>query len=147
MWFQKITIPTPRRVSGNYKGFGGGVSQKPKVLKELEFPEGLGGRFKPKGYGCFLGPHNSLRLNNTLLCKEQIHQRQQENADWHNKLSNVPVCANAVHSHCGIKSSSNQFDLIRNMSTCLKKMGHSWYDLLSKKNLSHNASNAQGCQK
>ena len=32
MWFQKILIPTLRRVNGNSKGVGGG-SQKPTFLK------------------------------------------------------------------------------------------------------------------
>ena len=85
------------------------------------------------GDGCFLEQDNSLRGSyDTLLCKEQIRRRQQENADQRNKLLYVPTYANAAHSHCGIKSLSNQYDLITNMSTCLKKTGRYWYDLLLK---------------
>lgn len=45
MWFQQISIPTPRRIAGTPKGEGGGPS-KAKILKgryepKLEFPKEL----------------------------------------------------------------------------------------------------------
>ena len=42
MWFQKISIPTPRKVNGNSKGEGGSKAQffKGKYDTKMEFLEG-----------------------------------------------------------------------------------------------------------
>jgi len=42
VWFQKISIPPPRRVIGNFKGEGGLKGQTGKYEPKLEFPEGWG---------------------------------------------------------------------------------------------------------
>ena len=63
MWFQKISVPPPQRVTGNSEGEGG--LKRPKFLKEsisLNWNFQRGGGFKPKDppwgeFGYFLEQH------------------------------------------------------------------------------------------
>ena len=73
--FQKISIPTPRKVNGSSEGLGGLKSEnfKRKVYIGLDWNfqrgGGGGGVFKPKnlpleGYGYFLEQHNLIIVTN-----------------------------------------------------------------------------------
>ena len=70
VWFQKISIPSPRRVIWNSEGVRGVFNTKifkGKYKAKLEFPEGCRGSNqksqKPSvgEYGCFLEQHIKLR--------------------------------------------------------------------------------------
>jgi len=70
VWFQKISIPSPRRVIGNSEGEGRCLT--PRILREseakLEFPEGCGG----SNQKTLCGGSMDIFWNNTIQEKSQI---------------------------------------------------------------------------
>lgn len=71
MWFQEISIPTPRSISGNSKVGGGFTSKESMRKKKMEFPEGL------QGAGGRRGNWNSLFLEQCIQGRNKSHARQQ----------------------------------------------------------------------
>ena len=63
VWFQKISIPTPRKIIGNSEGEGD-LKDKKEKKANLEFPKGWQGGCKPKN-----PPHGGsmMRLDGYFL--------------------------------------------------------------------------------